>query len=140
MVHSIKIILFILFFALVVLFFINDDQVLQIILFLLSAIFASIYCVLNTLFYSIDDDDDLVNNTNIETINIEVVQNNLIVVKVNNIDDLHPNFSKECCICLESIDPIDSFKLSNCNYHIFHEICIKSYIENNFTRCPVCNI
>ena len=37
-------------------------------------------------------------------------------------------------ICLELIDPINSFKLSNCDYHIFHEECINSYIENNFTK------
>lgn len=80
---------------------------------------------------------------NLENINIEmneVLPNSLIAVKVNNINDLHPNFSKDCCICLEFVDPIDYFKLSNCDYHIYHESCLNSYIECNFTKCPVCNI
>lgn len=67
-------------------------------------------------------------------------QNPIQSLKVTNIDELHENYSRECCICLENIDPIESFKLSNCQYHIFHEECIKMYIKNKFTRCPVCNI
>ena len=66
--------------------------------------------------------------------------NPLIALKVNNIDELDPNYSKECCICLENIDPLESFKLSNCKYHLFHEQCIQTYIDNNFTKCPICNI
>ena len=70
----------------------------------------------------------------------ENVPQNIVALKVNNIDELNLNYSKECCICLENIDPIDSFKLSNCNFHIYHKKCINKYIDCKFTKCPICNI
>ena len=133
MINCTKITLCILFSIFILSIFFYDKRSLQLILFLIAAFIIAFYCFLYTL--EIDEDD-----LEIDNVEIEIVPNHLISIKVNNIEDLHPNFNEECCICLELIDPINSFKLSNCDYHIFHEECINSYIENNFTRCPVCNI
>ena len=62
------------------------------------------------------------------------------ILKVNNISDLNNNYDDTCCICLEYIDPIDSYKLNICNFHLYHEECIKLYINNNFKKCPICNV
>ena len=64
----------------------------------------------------------------------------VIIIKVNNLSEINNNFNENCCICLEYIDPIDSFKLNECDYHLYHEECIKLYIKNNFKKCPICNI
>ena len=64
----------------------------------------------------------------------------IIILKVNNISDLNNNYDDTCCICLEYIDPIDSYKLNICNFHLYHEECIKLYINNNFKKCPICNV
>ena len=138
MINCTKIVILLLLSTLILLFFFNNNKVIQVILFLITSLFCGIYCFISSLSdENVHDDDDIRNN---DTINIDIVVNNIHAVKVNNIDNLNPNFSTECCICLELIDPIDSFKLSNCDFHIFHEDCINSYLENNFTRCPVCNI
>ena len=99
-----------------------------------------LYCCVNILENIDDNNPNLERINNIERINIEVETPIIIPEKVNNIKDLHENFSNECCICLDNIEPIDSFKLSNCNFHIYHKECLETYLEQNFRKCPICNI
>lgn len=122
----------------------SNNSNLILLLFLGAFVLIILYCCVNIL-DNIDDFNNNLNlerNNNIERINIDVVPSIIKPdkVKVNNIKDLHENFSNECCICLENIEPIDSFKLSNCNYHIYHNECLETYLEQNFTKCPICNI
>ena len=53
------------------------------------------------------------NNNNLEQIEI---------IQINNLRDLNNNYNSQCCICLDEVDPIIAFRLSSCNYHIFHDI------------------
>ena len=137
----IKFIFIILIFLIMILSFIalliNDNDGLHVILVIIIYAFIVICCKLNygncthnlpILDYYTSDSESNLNNLN-----------PLIALKVNNIYELDPNYSKECCICLENIDLLESFKLSNCKYHLFHEQCIQKYIDNNFTKCPTCN-
>ena len=61
-------------------------------------------------------------------------------IKVLNIDDLNSNFNNTCPICLDIIEPIDAYKLAICDFHIYHKNCIDIYINNDYIKCPVCNI
>ena len=145
MINFLKILLLFLLSSLFfLLIFFNSAPIFQIIMLIIISLFTAIYCFISLLSEEVIEDiveeienieDDTPNNST-----IEILTNNLYAVKVNNINNLNPNFSSECCICLELIDPIDSFKLSNCDFHIYHENCINLYLENNFRRCPVCNI
>ena len=135
MIKTIQIItLFSLLVSVLLICFIYDTMI-KLIIFFISVCIFSCYCFIIPERYIEDDNLEDMDNEN-----DEIIPNNLVAIKVNNINDLHPHFSKECCICLEIVEPIDSFKLSNCNYHIYHESCIKSYSNFNFTRCPICNI
>ena len=62
-----------------------------------------------------------------------------ILIKVTNINDIESNYNDCCPICLENIEPIESYKLSTCNIHIFHKNCLIEYKRNNFSICPLCN-
>ncbi len=131
MIKSTQITLFSLSVSVLLIFFMYDTM-LQLIIFFISVCIFSCYCFIIPERYIEDDNPEDMDN--------EIIPNNLVAIKVNNIDDLHPNFSRECCICLELVEPIESFKISNCDYHIYHESCINSYANFNFTRCPICNI
>merc|ERR1711871_255621 len=74
------------------------DTMLQLIIFFISVFIFSCYCFLIPERYIEDD-----NPEDMENENDEIIPNNLVAIKVNNIDDLHPHFSKECCICLELV-------------------------------------
>ena len=71
---------------------------------------------------------------------IQPDDDNIIIQKVLNISETELNFNDICPICLDNIDPIDSYKLNICNCHIYHKICIEIYLNNNFTICPLCNV
>ena len=147
MLEYFRILLLILSTILILLFFFSQNLYLILFFFLAIIVFLFLYCCIDILENQVNLDNNLYNNNldnnnldNIRTINIEVLPTILRAEKVNNIKDLHENFSNECSICLELIEPIDSYKLSNCNYHIYHKECIESYLEQNFTKCPICNI
>ena len=78
-------------------------------------------------------------SVNLTNVNIQL-EPDINMLKVNNISELNNNYDNTCCICLENIDPIDSYKLNDCNYHLYHDECIKLYIKNGFKKCPICNI
>lgn len=104
-------------------------------LFILFSIYALIYyfyvCILFT----------SIPRPSINSINVNIQpEPEITIIKVNNIAELNTNFDTTCCICLEYIDPIDSYKLNFCDYHLYHEECIKLYINNNFKKCPICNV
>lgn len=88
-----------------------------------------------------DGDDEFLNDTQ-QTVIINNIntQPQLIAIKVNNISELNHNFNDICPICIEDIDPIESYKLNVCNTHIFHEECINLYVNSNFSICPLCNV
>jgi len=77
------------------------------------------------------DDNDNENPINLEPI--------LIAIKVQNITEINDNYNDICPICIENIDPIESYKLNICNTHIFHEDCINLYVNNDYIICPLCN-
>ena len=109
-------------------------------IFILFSIYALIYyfyiCVY---YYSTPNREIILPPVNSININIQP-EPDIIMIKVKNISDLNSNFDNICCICLEYIDPIDSYKLNICDYHLYHEQCIKLYIMNDFKKCPICNI
>ena len=84
---------------------------------------------------------DNANNLN-QDINIHNNQNIdfSIIIKIDSINDLNQNFNNNCPLCLDLVVLKDSYKLSNCNYHIFHNECLIKYVKNNFEKCPICNI
>jgi len=44
----------------------------------------------------------------------------------------------ECCVCLEEFKENETVITLPCNSkHVFHESCIKSWLENN-NSCPLC--
>lgn len=110
-------------------------------LFILFSIYAFVYYLyICVYYYSFPPQQEIIIPTvNINTTNVDI-QPDVIILKVTNISELNNNFSDNCCICLEYIDPLDSYKLNNCRYHLYHEECIKLYTMNNFKKCPICNI
>ncbi len=131
-------IIYIVFSTIIVLQFTDDYYYISLyILFeLLSYILFYITCI--------DEGDEYYNNTQQRVIitnnTDDNIQPQLIPIKVNNITELNDNFNDICPICIENIDPIDSFKLNVCNIHIFHEECINMYVNSNFAICPLCNV
>jgi len=115
--------------------FLYKEYFMQTILIILITCFFGLYCFLN----SIDINEQQIEIRIIDQNTAEPQNMDTFIIKVNNISDLNSNFSTECCICMDSVDPIDSYRLSGCDYHIFHEECAQLYIENNFIRCPICN-
>lgn len=49
------------------------------------------------------------------------------------------NTEKDCNICIECFNKDDSIVKLNCN-HEFHKDCIKKWLCNNSTKCPVCRV
>lgn len=137
----IKFIITILIFLIMILsfvsLFISDDGGIHIILVIIIYAIVAICCRIN---FSDIITPHLLHTFNNNESELNQNSNKIKATKVNNINELDPNYSSECCICLENIDLLDAYKLSNCKYHLFHEKCIISYIDNNFTKCPVCNI
>lgn len=133
-------------FYLLCLYYITKNNILKYILAVFS-IFAIIYhfhiiihyyCYTDNILPSVNnnvsnDISNLSNNVsnNISNQNI-TIEPETIMIKVNNISELNHNFNDNCCICLEYIDPIDSYKLDDCDYHLYHKECIKLYIQNKY--------
>ena len=108
-------------------------------IFILFSIYTLIYYFYICVYYSPPNREIIQPPINSININIQP-EPEIIMIKVKNISDLNTNFDNTCCICLEYIDPIDSYKLNICDYHLYHEECIKLYIMNDFKKCPICNI
>ena len=49
------------------------------------------------------------------------------------------NNEKECNICIECFDKGNNIIKLNCN-HEFHKDCIKKWLCDNSTKCPVCRV
>ena len=49
------------------------------------------------------------------------------------------NNQKECNICIECFDKGNNIVKLNCN-HEFHKDCIKKWLCDNSTKCPVCRV
>jgi hypothetical protein len=49
------------------------------------------------------------------------------------------NKEKDCNICIECFNKDDSIVKLNCS-HEFHKDCIKKWLCNNSTKCPVCRV
>ena len=56
-----------------------------------------------------------------------------IVLKISNVEKIKES-NTECCICLEKGS--NKFLKLKCD-HLFHEKCIKNWIEDHNT-CPIC--
>ena len=145
MIEFIKILLTITIATVILLIFHNYSILVQTILILLCLCLYITHCFCEI----VENENDLDNH--IESIynddsdsdhdsESEHNQTPQIIIKINNLKDLNTNFSHECCICLDKIDPILAFKLPSCNYHIYHEDCLNLYLQNKFYKCPVCNI
>ena len=50
---------------------------------------------------------------------------------------IHVVKDKNCIVCLEDFKKDDIVKLFSCKKHIFHENCIKQWIESSY-QCPLC--
>ena len=48
--------------------------------------------------------------------------------------------NKVCPICLDNLQPNDICKLTICDYHLYHNNCLKEYIRNNYNVCALCNV
>ena len=103
-----------------------------------------IYCCITTCIKGFFGTRNFINEDNIQ---IEInesydinTENKGQPIKVLNIDDLNSNFNNTCPICLDIIEPIDAYKLAICDFHIYHKNCIDIYINNDYIKCPVCNI
>lgn len=61
--------------------------------------------------------------------------NNLQKIKLekNNI----MNYTKDCLVCLESLNLNDDLLLLKCN-HYFHYTCIHPWLTKESTKCPTC--
>ena len=121
-----------------------------------------IYCCITTCIKGFFGTRNFINEDNIQieinedNIQIEINEDNIQIeinesydintenkgqpIKVLNIDDLNSNFNNTCPICLDIIEPIDAYKLAICDFHIYHKNCIDIYINNDYIKCPVCNI
>ena len=130
-------ILLIMILSFVSLFISEDDGGIHIVLVIIIYTMVAICCRIN---FSEVLTPHLLHTLNNNESELNQNSDKIKAIKVNNIKELDPNYSRDCCICLENIDLLDAYKLSNCKYHLFHENCIKSYIDNNFKKCPVCNI
>ena len=69
-----------------------------------------------------------------------ITYNTAEILKVENINDIDKNHNDICPICLDEIDPINSYKLYFCKFHIFHKECLISYKNKNYNICPLCNV
>ena len=49
------------------------------------------------------------------------------------------NNEKDCNICIECFNKGNSIVKLNCN-HEFHKDCIKKWLCDNSTKCPVCRV
>ena len=93
------------------------------------------------------------NNNNIREneINIESVNNNLNNLRINEenkkIEELLQDFklteeilskidNKQCLICLDDYQIDENICYLPC-FHLFHSICIKSWIKKS-NKCPLC--
>ena len=105
-------------------------------LFILFSIYTLIYYFYICIYYKSLPTDEIIQTVDMNSTN----EPDVIMIKVNNLSEINNNYNENCCICLECIDPIDSFRLNDCDYHLYHEECINLYIKNNFKKCPICNI
>lgn len=126
------------FFYLALLHFLINNNITEYI-FLLYSIYALIYYFYICVYLNIFPQREIIPPINSINVNIQP-EPDIIIIKVKNISELNDNFDNTCCICLEYIDPIDSYKLNDCDYHLYHQECIKLYINNNFKKCPICNV
>ena len=108
-------------------------------LFILFSIYAFIYYLYACVYYYSFPPQPEITAPNVD-VNPNDTQSDVVILKVQNISELNNNFSDNCCICLDYIEPLESYKLNDCNYHLYHEECIKLYTMNNFKKCPICNI
>ena len=69
------------------------------------------------------NDDNSINNSNLNSRILE------------NVDKLAPE-KKRCTICLEDFVQFDKIINLSC-LHMFHDKCIKTWLENN-NHCPIC--
>ena len=83
------------------------------------------------------------NNRNDQNDDFDYINHNIdfsIIIKIESVNDLNNNFDTNCPLCLDAVNINNSYKLSNCNYHIFHYECLIKYLKNSFSKCPICNI
>ena len=59
--------------------------------------------------------------------------------KKNSHDKKDENNEKDCNICIECFNKGDNIVKLNCK-HEFHKDCIKKWLCNNSTKCPVCRV
>jgi len=69
------------------------------------------------------------NNNNNNNLNINLLKNNLPIIKIKNANN------EICTICLENFLINDKINILGCN-HIFHKECLDNWFINN--NCPLC--
>ena len=136
MIGFIKVLLLITIATFILFLFHTYNTFLQTILILTCLLLYFLYCFCKKIHN--EEIDNNVHNSfdGISSNNLEQIE----VIQINNLNDLNNNYNSQCCICLDEVDPIISYRLASCSYHIFHEECLKLYLDNKYCKCPVCNI
>ena len=105
MMTNIKTCLLLTIIGIIIFIFLKKEAFMQALLIISAACFVGLYCFLN----AIDTNEPrLVIMSGGQHINEAETH----IIKVNNVTELNSNFSSECCICIDSVDPIDSYKLA----------------------------
>jgi len=75
------------------------------------------------------------NYDNLEDVIVSLDTNELNNLKTYENDKKNIN----CCICMHDINEKELITELKCN-HVFHENCIKTYLDNYSHKCPICRI
>jgi len=89
--------------------------------------------IIDEIFFTIEDGNSL-NLDNLEDVKVVLTMdefNSLDVIKSDAFTD------KQCHICIDDYLPNEDLVLLKCK-HFFHKECIKKWLTDNSSKCPIC--